>query len=303
LIENAQQLKQKNSKLKEALKKLEETQSHMLQSEKMASIGQLAAGVAHEINNPTGFVSSNLKTLSGYNTDILGLVSKYRELHAVLSQAPENSVSRDTITAMLSDIHSFEEQIDLDYLVTDITELIEDCREGTGRIKKIVADLKDFAHPGNEQLQLVDINKGLDTTLNVVNNEIKYKATVKKQYGDLPLILGFPQQLNQVFMNILVNAAQAIEEKGDITVVTQTEDGYIEVNIADTGSGIEKKNLPKIFEPFFTTKDVGKGTGLGMHIAFNIIQKHKGTISVASEVGKGTQFKIRLPIPVEGEGN
>jgi signal transduction histidine kinase len=178
----------------------------------------------------------------------------------------------------------------------DVTDLIGDCREGTDRIKKIVLDLKDFAHPGEDKIQTLDINNGLESTLNVANNEIKYKATVQKDFGEIPAIKGYPQQLNQVFMNILVNAAQAIEKKGEITIRTSQVDDQVEVRISDTGSGIPEENLQKIFDPFFTTKDVGKGTGLGMNIAYNIVKKHHGTIAVASQVGKGTTFTIRLPV-------
>ena len=178
----------------------------------------------------------------------------------------------------------------------DITDLIGDCREGVDRIKKIVIDLKDFAHPGEDKVQLTDINNGIESTLNVVNNEIKYKATVHKDFGDIPTVKGIPQQLNQVFMNILVNAAQAIEKKGDIHIITRSVAQSVEVSIRDNGSGISQDNITKIFDPFFTTKDVGKGTGLGMNIAYNIIQKHNGTIHVDSELGKGTTFTITLPV-------
>jgi signal transduction histidine kinase len=174
-------------------------------------------------------------------------------------------------------------------------DLIQDCREGTERIKKIVIDLKDFAHPGEDKLQVADINNGMESTLNVVSNELKYKATVTTDFGVLPEVKCYPQQLNQVFMNILVNAAQAIEEQGEINIKTTHVNGYVEIAISDTGSGISEENLNKIFDPFFTTKDVGKGTGLGMNIAYNIIKKHNGTIDVESKVGEGTTFTIRIP--------
>jgi signal transduction histidine kinase len=268
----------------------------MLQSEKMASIGQLAAGVAHEINNPTGYVSSNLKTLSDYQKEIGQLIQKYQSLLEKLSNEKSSAgLDKENIKA-IQDIKAFEEDIEIGFLLEDIDDLIGDCREGTDRIKKIVLDLKDFAHPGEDTLQSMDINRGLESTLNVVNNELKYKATLHKQFGDVPMVKAYPQQLNQVFMNILVNAAQAIEKKGDIHIVTQKKDDSVEIQISDNGCGIEPKNISRIFDPFFTTKDVGKGTGLGMNIAYNIVQKHDGTIDVRSEPGKGTTFTIRIPV-------
>ncbi|MBW1741537.1 MAG: GHKL domain-containing protein [Deltaproteobacteria bacterium] len=168
--------------------------------------------------------------------------------------------------------------------------------EGTERIKQIVLDLKNFAHPGENELKLIDINQSINSTLNVVWNEIKYKAKVTKEYKELPLVKCYPQELNQVFMNILVNAAQAIERQGEIKIMTQAVDGYTEIKISDIGVGIPEENIPKIFDPFFTTKDVGKGTGLGLNISYNIIKKHKGTIDVESMVGKGTTFTVRIPI-------
>jgi two-component system NtrC family sensor kinase len=283
LVKSAVQLEVKNKKLEKTLKQLEETQAHMVQSEKMASIGQLAAGVAHEINNPTGFVSSNLKTLADYKADLSALIEKYQALRGKLTASDAERSQSPGVGALVKEIVSFEQEIDIDFILSDMTALIGDCREGTERIKKIVMDLKDFAHPGNDQLQLVDINAGLESTLNVVHNEIKYKAEVHRSFGDIPAVLGYTQQLNQVFMNILVNAAQAIESEGVISIVTREDNGFVE-------------NLSKIFDPFFTTKEVGKGTGLGMHIAYNIIHKHHGTIQVHSTVGKGTCFTILIPI-------
>jgi two-component system NtrC family sensor kinase len=272
------------------------TNMHLLQSEKMASIGQLAAGVAHEINNPTGFVSSNLKTLSDYQNDLLSLIREYRQLVSDLKETGGSGSNLAAIQGNLGRIDALEREMDLDFMLDDIPNLIEESEEGTERIKKIVIDLKNFAHPGEQTLQNADINQNLDSTLNVVWNELKYKVTVTKEYGDVPPVECYPHQLNQVFMNLLVNAAQAIEKKGEIKIVTQALDGQVEISISDTGSGIPKENLSRIFDAFFTTKEVGKGTGLGLNMAYNIIQKHKGTIDVESEVGKGTTFRIRIPV-------
>ena len=277
-------------------KRQKEIQLQILQSEKMASIGQLAAGVAHEINNPTGFVSSNLKTLSDYQNDITKLIQQYRKLITDLRDIIAKGDFHSSIIKQVEQISALETEIDVDFILDDIKDLIKDCKEGTERIKKIVLDLKDFAHPGEDKIQTTDINKGIESTLNVVWNELKYKAAVAKDYGDLPRVQCYPQQLNQVFMNILVNAAQAIKKRGEIRVSTRSDNGYVEIKISDTGSGIPKENLPKIFDPFFTTKKVGKGTGLGLNVAYNIIKKHKGTIDVESELGKGTAFTIRIPV-------
>jgi len=269
--------------------------AQLLQSEKMVSIGQLAAGVAHEINNPTGFVSSNLKTLTDYQNDINNLIKHYRKLFADLKKTNREHLS-SSIEKQLEQITSLEDEADIDFILEDIMDLISDCKEGSARIKKIVIDLKDFAHPGEDEIQSADINDGIETTLNVVWNELKYKATVNKELGNLPMVKCYPQQLNQVFMNLFVNAAQAIEKQGDISIATKADNGFVEIKIGDTGSGIDKENLSRIFDPFFTTKDVGKGTGLGLNVAYNIIKKHNGTIDVKSQVGKGTVFKIRIPV-------
>ena len=287
-------VEERTSELRTALHDLQETQSQLLQSEKMASIGQLAAGVAHEINNPVGFVKSNLGTMDEYREDLIGLLNKYGTLEATLGKEVEISGNR-AIHKALEDIRKVKDEIDLDFILDDYQKVIEESLEGMARVAKIVSDLKDFAHVDKAELEHADINKGIESTLNIVWNELKYKAEVVKDFGDIPLVKCYPQRLNQVFMNILVNAAQAIEAKGELRIQTRLHDGYAEIRISDTGMGIPKEILPKIFDPFFTTKDIGKGTGLGLNVAYNIIQKRKGTIDVESEVGKGTTFTIRIP--------
>ncbi len=291
-----QMVEERTKELNGALGDLKKTQSQLLQTEKMASIGQLAAGVAHEINNPTGFISSNLNTLEGYVEDAGSLIAQYR---AFVSKIKEGGAVED-IKAFVSEesehITAFEEEIDINFMLDDTRQLIKECQEGSERIKNIVVDLKDFAHPGEDKLKFADIHKNLDSTLNVVRNEIKYKASVTKEYGELPQVQCYPQELNQVFLNLLVNAAQAIEKEGEIRILTCAIDGYVEIKVSDTGAGIPEESLSKIFDPFFTTKEVGKGTGLGLNVAYNIMMKHKGSIDVESKVGTGTTFTIRIPV-------
>jgi two-component system, NtrC family, sensor kinase len=188
----------------------------------------------------------------------------------------------------------------LSYILTDIPNLINESSQGTARIRDIVVDLKNFAHPGKAEFISADISKNIESTLNVVWNELKYKATVLKDYGELPPVMCNPQQLNQVFMNILVNAAQAITDRGEIAIKTRHLDEHVEITIRDTGCGIPKANISRIFNPFFTTKEVGKGTGLGLNVAYNIVKKHNGTITVESQVGQGTTFIIKIPVHQNG---
>jgi len=282
-------------------KEMEQEKSDLLiqltQTDKLASIGQLAAGVAHEINNPVGYVTSNLNSLKEYLSDIRKLI----ELDQTLIKRLDKSTLPEALAKMTEKIHEYAREIDLDFLQEDMDELIKDCSDGLDRIKKIVIDLKDFAHPGKKDIEPVDINACIETTLNVVANELKYKTTVHKDLRALPLIKGIPQQLNQVFLNILVNAAQAIEKKGEIRIKTWQKNNDVLLTISDTGCGIDPENISKIFDPFFTTKEVGKGTGLGMNIAYNIIQQHGGSIAVESEKGKGTTFTVSLPVSEDTE--
>jgi two-component system, NtrC family, sensor kinase len=270
--------------------------AQLLQSDKMASIGQLAAGVAHEINNPTGFISSNLTTLNDYQKDLTSVIERYRKLVETVREVKGDVRPELQLDKKVDQIRELEDKIDIDFLLDDIPKLVNESIEGTKRIKQIVLDLKDFAHPGESELKYSDLNKNIDSTLNVVWNEIKYKAAVKKDYGELPLVKCYPQQLNQVFMNILVNAAQAIKKEGTIKIATRAETGQVRVTISDTGCGISPENIPKIFDPFFTTKEVGKGTGLGLNVAYNIIKKHNGSIELESKVGEGTVFTITVPV-------
>jgi len=287
-------LEAQNLHLAQMHAELKQVQQQTVQQEKMASIGQLAAGVAHEINNPTGFVSSNLKSLQDYLEDIFRLLSAYEELRSLFEAAP-NPAPAD-VAEQLAAIKRIESDIDLEFLMSDTVDLIRESREGTDRIKKIVIDLKDFAHPGQQERMTTDLNRNIESVLNIVWNELKYKATVHKNFGDLPPVECYPQQLNQVFMNLLVNAGQAMEAMGEIHITTRAERDHVVIEIGDTGCGIPEADLQRIFDPFFTTKPVGKGTGLGLNVAYNIVKKHGGELTATSRVGVGTTFNIRLPM-------
>jgi two-component system NtrC family sensor kinase len=289
------QLRRSRAELQNTIKQLQKTQAQIIQSEKMASIGQLAAGVAHEINNPVAFVNSNLNTMSQYQVQVADILKKSLKIIKALGNGGNSNPVPDTLTAAVAEVQYLAEEIDLEFLYEDFPQLIEESLEGAVRIRQIVSDLKDFAHPGEQALVSADINQGLETTINIVWNEIKYKARLIRDYGDIPHVICYPQQLNQVFMNLLVNAAQAIEKDGEIVVKTRHADDNVIVQISDDGCGIPEDIQPKIFDPFFTTKEIGKGTGLGLNMAYNIIKKHNGRIEVASSTGNGTTFTIILP--------
>lgn len=275
-------LEEQNSKLELSYAELKTVQSQILQQEKMASIGQLAAGVAHEINNPMGFITSNLGSLQKYVDKFIGFIETQSALLASLGAAEQELEAR--------------KKLKLDYVIEDSRDLITESLDGAERVKEIVQNLKSFSRVDQTEEEYADINKCLETTLKIVWNELKYKTTVDKQYGELPHIKCFPQQLNQVFMNMLVNASQAIDQQGKITIRTSVEDGSVKVAITDTGCGMSREKTDRIFEPFFTTKEVGKGTGLGLSICYDIVKNHAGEIFVESEEGRGTTFSVLLPV-------
>ncbi|MBS1159007.1 MAG: sensor signal transduction histidine kinase [Proteobacteria bacterium] len=276
-------LQAEKARQEELIHKLEEAQNQLLQSEKMASMGQLAAGVAHEINNPVGFVNSNLGTLQRYVNNMLRLLAAYQEI--------EGSLQGEA----LPDIQQLKKEIDIAFLQEDIGTLLSESLDGLQRVKRIVQDLKDFSHVDNNEREWANLEAGLESTLNVVWNELKYKAKVVKEYGGTPQIECLPSQLNQVFMNLLINAAHAIEDMGQITIRTGHDADNVWVEVEDTGKGIAPEHMGRIFEPFFTTKPVGKGTGLGLSLSYGIVNKHGGHFEVTSELGKGTNLRVVLP--------
>ena len=273
---------------------LQTAQSQLLQSEKLASIGQLAAGVAHEINNPIGFIYSNMNTLCDYIADVKEFAERSSKAHQALLA---NEIDR--ASELARDLDKWSAEVELDYMFEDVQSLVAETIDGAERVKKIVMDLRTFSRAEENHKTTSDINKGLESTMNLCWNELKYHCEVIKELGDIPDLICYPMKLNQVFMNLLVNAAHAVEDKGTVAVRTWHEDNNIFVQVSDTGCGIPKESLGKIFDPFFTTKPVGKGTGLGLSITASIIAEHDGEISIDSEVGKGTTFTVRLPMTGE----
>ena len=262
-------------------------QAQIVQTEKMASIGLLAAGIAHEINNPMAFISSNLLTMDKY-------VKRMAEFIGALVLMVETGSAPEVLEKM----NEKKRQLKIDHVLQDVADLIAESVSGAERVKKIVQDLKLFARADDDELKLSDIHECIDQTINIIWNELKYTITLKKDYGVIPPIRCHPQQLSQVVMNLLSNAAHAIKKEGVITIKTWKENDAVCISITDTGCGIPEKNLTRIFEPFFTTKEVGVGTGLGLSIACDIVtKKHNGQFSVISEVGKGTTFTVKLPCP------
>jgi signal transduction histidine kinase len=281
------ELLRSNAELQALNHQLHKAQAQLMQSEKLASIGQLAAGVAHEINNPVGYVFSNFGSLEKYLADLFRMLDAY--------EAAEGQLAGSPVAARLAALRA---EIELDYLKEDVPQLMAESREGIARVRKIVQDLKDFSHVDTRQeWEWADLHKGLDSTLNIVNNEIKYKADVVKHYGTLPEVECLASELNQVFMNLLVNAAQAVNKpRGTLVIRTGSSQDEVWIEIEDDGCGIAPDNLRRIFDPFYTTKPVGKGTGLGLSLAYGIVHKHSGQLTVRSELGQGSVFRVTLPI-------
>lgn len=270
-------LKEKIKELETANNEIRDTQAKLVHTAKMASLGQLVAGVAHELNNPIGFIYSNMSHLRDYSQKLIHLVD--------VAEKDPTSLRKE------------KDKVDLDYIAQDLPKLIASCEDGARRTRDIVLGLRNFSRLEEAQIKQVDLHEGLENTLNLLSGELKGRIQVIKNFGPIPKVNCFPSQLNQVFMNVLSNAAQAIEGEGEIHISTRSLDGdRVEVAIRDTGKGMSKATLEKVFDPFFTTKTLGSGTGLGLSISYGVVQKHGGEILVASEVGKGTEFKIILPV-------
>ena len=292
-------VQERTRQLEDAYEELQSTQSMMVHSEKMKSLGELVAGIMHEINNPINFIYGNLSHLSNYSNDLVKIIDEFTKY--------ENELSQEHLKI----VKGIKAELDYEFIKSDLPELIRSCKEGTERTKNIILDLKNFSRMEEIALSNVDLPKEIDTTLNILHNKLKYNINVHKEYQDnLPKIEAYGGQLNQVFMNILDNAAYAIagsvpegnkEHKGDIWIRIKTVDKNVEIEFEDNGKGMPQDVTEKIFNPFFTTKPVGQGTGLGMSISYKVIRNHNGEIKVESEVGKGTKFSITLPITREKE--
>jgi two-component system NtrC family sensor kinase len=283
--ESQRALKDKIQELEKANNEIRDTQAKLVHTAKMASLGQLVAGVAHELNNPIGFIYSNMTHLREYSEKLIHLID-------VAENHPK-------------ELKKEKEKADLAFIEKDLPKLISSCEDGARRTRDIVLGLRNFSRLEEAQIKKVDIHEGLENTLQLLTGELKNRIKVTKNFAKLPKINCFPSQLNQVFMNVLSNAAQAIEDKGEIIITTRSiEDQRIEISIRDNGKGMSKATLEKVFDPFFTTKGVGVGTGLGMSISYGVIQKHGGDILVSSQLHKGTEFKIVLPInsPLKSAG-
>lgn len=284
-LNDTTEIRSVTEELQRTSKELNETQNRVFQQEKMASIGQLAAGVAHEINNPMGFISSNLSTLNKYLERLKEFIAAQDQIVSVVN----NGTDMDRICEL-------RRKLKIDHILDDTKNLIAESQDGAGRVRRIVQDLKSFSRVDQAELSVVDINECLNSTINVAWNEIKYVATLNRDFGTIPPVMCYPQQLNQVFLNLLVNAAQSLESQGEITVRTWPEENHVFVSVSDSGIGMSPEVMNRIFEPFFTTKEVGKGTGLGLSISYDIVRKHGGELTVESVVGDGTTFTIRLPV-------
>ena len=286
ILATQRELKGKIFELEEANEHLKETQGQLVQSAKMASLGQLVAGVAHELNNPIGFIYSNMSHLKDYSEKLIHLI--------------------DIAESSPTQLKSLIENYDLEYIRKDLPKLITSCEEGARRTKDIVIGLRNFSRIEEKAYKPVDLHQSIDTTLNLLNSEFKNRIEIKKVYSDIPQVICNQTQINQVFMNVLSNAAQSIEGKGIVWITTSTiskneieKNPSVSISIQDTGRGISSELLQKIFDPFFTTKSVGKGTGLGLAISYGIIHAHSGTITVSSKIGIGTEFIITLPVDLK----
>ena len=288
------QLDTKNKELEKTINMLNEAKAKLYQADKLASIGQLAAGLAHEINNPIGYVSGNLMHLQQYLGEMTHLFTLYKEK----DKYPENTIEKDMF---IKKIKMYETQVDISFLISELDEIMSDSIEGVERVSNIVQDLCDFSHVNTGEIVPVDVNRLIEKTLSVARSQLKEKVTVTKEFSDVPKILVNGGKLGQVFLNLLINALQACEEEGVIRIATYQRKEFVYIEIQDDGKGIPEEIQNKIFDPFFTSKPVGQGTGLGLHIARNIIVQHRGEITFKSKVNEGTKFTIRLPLPLSLE--
>ncbi len=283
------ELEKSHDALKQAYVDLQNAQEQLVQTEKMASLGQLVAGIAHEIKNPLNFIYGNTGFLNDYTTKLQTLLEEVEKLPSI------SPLDREKMEKM-------KESYNYSFIKEDLRTLIDNFSEGARRINNIVSDLRTFSRMDTESVTEVDLHAALEISLNLLRNQYKNKVTIHKEYGNIPKIQGYSGKLNQVFMNLLSNAFHAIRDQGDVWIRTRSSNGTVELEIEDNGSGIPREYLNRIFEPFFTTKPVGQGTGLGLSISYGIIEQHHGKIHVASTVNKGSTFTVRLPVFQEKGG-
>ncbi len=294
LLSRNKELEENRIQMEATNKQLRETQTALVQGEKMASLGQMVAGLAHEINTPLGYVKNNIEMMIGNQQTINDAVEQYRRLLDMLVNGVEEGLEQ-TVT----DLANLSTELEKNTVLEDSKTMLSQALVGTERIQELIRNLKEFSRLDEADLARIDLNNALDATLVIANNVIKNRAVVKKDYQPNLMAECFPAQYNQVILNLLTNAAQAIEGQGTITIRSYKEPGNPDmavVKISDTGKGIARENLSKIFEPFFTTKKIGEGTGLGLSISYKIIEKHGGSLKVESEVGRGTDFYVRIPV-------
>ena len=285
-----QKINERTNTLSNALEELKKVQTQLLQSEKFTAIGQLAAGVAHEINNPIGVINSNLQTLEKY-------LIHYSHLSGLLNKLDQALKDKDQ-HKVLENINAWEkmkEESNFEFIDSDIGNLLKESKEGAEKIWKIILDMRAFTSADKGMMSSVNVEALMDSVLNIISNELKYKTDIKKEYGQVPAIVCNPQKISQVFVNLLMNAVQSIETKGTVTIRTYIENNHVGIDISDTGRGISPEDVTKIFDPFFTTKPVWAGVGLGLSVSYDIVRKHGGAMTFSSQLGQGTTFTVMLP--------
>ncbi len=276
--------RQQKRELELTLENLKLAQSQLIQSEKMASVGVLTAGIAHELNNPINFVSGNVFPLQRDLDEVFSILEEYDE-----------AIRKNKLAGFFTEVEALKEKIEFSFLIKEIFSLLKGIEEGANRSSEIIKGLRSFSRLDDEMCQFYDIHEGIDSSLVLLQNKIKDKINVRKDYGDFDGLECFPSKLNQVIMNIITNSIQAMDGEGELFIQTVSSAIGIKIIIKDNGKGMTPEVKEHIFDPFFTTKDVGQGTGLGLSISYGIIEKHNGNIDVISEPGKGTEFIISLP--------
>ena len=294
LESGARELYDSNESLRATLDELNKRKTNLVQQEKLASIGLLTAGIAHEINNPVGFVKSNLQTLLGYLAALAKPLNSYVEIADDLYAQP---ISAD-IKQQLHRINLLLAEEDIKFITTDSINSIEEALAGIKRVEDIISNLSDYSRTESNKRSLVDINQVVEDALKLIWNELKYSCEITKNFGEIPLIYGSSGQLSQIFVNLAINAAQAMEPIGTLAITTTCDQDYIYILFTDNGPGIGENALLKLFDPFFTTKDIGSGTGLGLYVSYGLAKKHSGQIEASNNEEKGATFTVTLPIDI-----